>query len=211
MTKEHQYIKKTPTDTFVSFNLYDKNGMIISEHPGRICFSDVSYELIPAEADHLTFWKDKSVIPYNFETCKRWTEHINWCGFPCSIAEVKNRIVWTFKLSDFKYKLHFVCALTLARTLAEKGICHLVELYFDSLAENPKLDKFEALQLAHRNIDKVCDYYEYNTNHMVTFPGNGSATVSKREFLDNLAREGSLMAVERAGRLTDLWRGLNKA
>ena len=104
MTKEYSYNIKARPDTSVSYNLYDKNGMIISEHPGRICFSDVSYELIPAEADHLTFWTDKSVIPYNFETCKRWTEHINWCGFPCSIAEVKNRIVWTFKLSDFKYK-----------------------------------------------------------------------------------------------------------
>ena len=182
MEKEYKCNPKTETDTCVSFSLYDKEGMIIRPYPREICFSAVSYEVIPPETDHLTYWKDKVKIPYSFEICERWTKDITECGFPCSISQTKGAIVWKFNLSDFKYKLHFVCALTLARALAEKGVCRLVELYFGLLEKNPKMNKFEALQLAHRNIEDVCEYFEYNNNHMVTYPSNGDTVTKKRIF-----------------------------
>lgn len=81
------------------------------------------------------------------------------------------------KLKDFEYKSHFISTLMLVRCLTETGICKVPHVYFQLMDKNPGADKFQTMQDAH----KAQSYG--NTNHMITWDGNGK-NVSKQVLFD---------------------------
>lgn len=78
---------------------------------------------------------------------------------------------------DYEDKNHFFSALSLVRCLIQSGINKVPEEYFKLMDEDPKRDKLEACQDAHRIVtrkDKPYDPKMYAPDdHMVTYDGNG--------------------------------------
>lgn len=87
------------------------------------------------------------------------------------------------KLSDYKYKSHLVSALMLVRCLTETGICKVPEIYFQMLDANPNLDRFDALQTAHKKLHDM--NISANSNHMITYRANSANNVSMETLLKN--------------------------
>lgn len=82
------------------------------------------------------------------------------------------------ELKDYEDKNHLFSTLSLIRCLTESGICRVPEEYFKLMDQNPKRDKLEACQLAHKKVSsrelrKYDPYHYANTGHMVTWDGNG--------------------------------------
>lgn len=84
-------------------------------------------------------------------------------------------------LKDFEYKSHFISTLMLVRCLTESIICKVPEIYFKMIDENPRADKFDTMQTAHKKLGTYGHNDSYhNTNHMITYDGNGSNTTREK-------------------------------
>lgn len=113
------------------------------------------------------------------------------------------------RLSDFKYKSHLISTLMLVRCLTETGICLVPDIYFEMLDKNPNLDKFDAIQTAHKDLNKRMSKHNYNYNHMITWVDNGS-NVDRQTLLARYENCGHNVWTKEARNLgqTDKWRGV---
>jgi len=93
-------------------------------------------------------------------------------------------------IRDYEDKNHFFSTLSLIRCLIQSGINKVPEEYFKLMDADPKLDKLEAVQNAHKIISKDDMSYDprvyIQTGHMVTFDGNGQ-NVTKEQLLKRFA------------------------
>lgn len=78
------------------------------------------------------------------------------------------------KLSNYEYKLHYLSTFMLIRCLIEYKINEIPDMYFSMLDENPKADKFDLIQIAHKQ-----DIFGGHSGHMITFHGNGGEYIPK--------------------------------
>lgn len=91
-------------------------------------------------------------------------------------------------LKDYKDKSHLFSTLSLIRMLSESYYDTVPETYFNMMDKDPTLDKFQALQDAH----KKCNT---SGGHCVTYNGNGD-NVSHKELMKRFDKHGD-----------DLWEG----
>ncbi len=111
------------------------------------------------------------------------------------------------KVDDFKYKAHFVGTLMLLRCLTESLICKVPEIYFQMMDENPDADKFEVLQNAHKRLGEYGHNDSWhNTNHMVTYEGNG-ANITKQKLWARYEKCGLKVLGDGSSRQSDKWNG----
>lgn len=117
------------------------------------------------------------------------------------------------KLGDYTYKSHLVSGLMLVRCLTESLICKVPGIYFEMVDKNPNLDKFQALQDAHKSLGSH-DWYDsnrrHNTNHMITHKDNGP-NVTKEKLFKNYQACGVLTLDHKGHNLGQLpkWNGNN--
>jgi len=180
MSEECKYYNDTnvPNNTSVWFKTLDENDAVIMDYAGRACFSDLTYYKIDPRVKKILIYHTKQMTPYKFDAIKRWIEEINLLGFPCECLEVADKYEFIVKLSDYTWKAHLISTLMLIRALYEYGINKVPEFYLTALDKNATLDRFELLQLAHK--DPRLNRYS-NTNHMITSYQNGSGAISKQE------------------------------
>jgi hypothetical protein len=111
-----------------------------------------------------------------------------------------------FNLSKFNYKSEAMITLFLIRNLHERGVRYMVDYYFKLLHENPKADKFEVLQNAHKMVNIQYNDNEYSsTNHMVTHSQNGN-NVTRKQLNANIAKTKAGVYGEYDS-MSVLWRG----
>ena len=173
----------------VSFSLLDKNGDVLRKHEEAACFSILSQYSIPKDIRSIRIFHKKSLVPYNNKSVERWIADINEAGFPCSLipAEKSGEDAYVFEVNfkNFTYKAHLIHTLMLIRALYERYICVVPEIYFQMMDKNPSLDKFHAIQLAHRYDFKDHPHSGWqNSNHMITYNGNGKP-ISYEKLLEN--------------------------
>lgn len=182
------YHEKNLTDLSVSYQTLNEDDKLIYDYHQQGCFSALSYGTIPSEVKKVVVIRRLRCIPYVIEIVRKWVEEISGLGFPCTLMETKQHGEQTCNfvvdLAQYKWKAHFISTLMLIRALYETGIACTPERYFTLLEEKPDGDKFEMLQNAHRTISKCKDGVYYNTNHMITYSGNGN-NVSFDELLKN--------------------------
>ena len=85
------------------------------------------------------------------------------------------------RVKDFEYKSHFISTLMLVRCLTETEICKVPEIYFQMMDADPATNKFDAMQTAHKKLGPYGHENHYhNTNHMITYDGNGSNVTQEK-------------------------------
>jgi len=207
MPEYKHYKSDTKTDTYVSFKFLDDKNNVIATHGPHACFSLITYSAIPDTCKKIVFFRDISTIPYNLDIIKKWIAELNELDFPCQVECEKSNekvINFTIDLKDFQKKIVVNCTLQLIRCLTESYICYVPDIYFNILDQNPKIDKFIALQDAHRK----CPMYA-NTNHMITCNGNGN-NITKEIFLERVQNH-RIKTYDNNGygdcNISSLWRG----
>lgn len=188
--------------TYVDFKLFDKNGMLISDHPDRQCFFEINYGAIPSRTHKIVIGRNINRIPYDAKIIELWIKELNELGFPCQVEVKKKFVYFSILLDDFTYKAHLMCTLSLIRCLFEDYICIVPERYFNILAGDKSIDKFIALQDAHRNLGDGFNYA--NTNHMVTYRVNGN-NVTKEELFERIKNTGYNVFTSQRIALSALW------
>jgi hypothetical protein len=78
-------------------------------------------------------------------------------------------------IKDYDNKTHLFSTLTLIRMLSENYYDKVPELYFEMLDKDPKMDKLQAIQDAHKATNT-------NGGHCVTYSGNGSNVTRDKLF-----------------------------
>jgi len=91
-------------------------------------------------------------------------------------------------LKDYKDKSHLFSTLSLIRMLSESYMDHVPERYFEMIDSDPSVDKFQALQTAHKQ-------GSVSGGHAVTFEGNGT----------NISHSALMKRFEKTS--ADLWDG----
>lgn len=176
---------------YVWFKLLGNKGEIKRDYPNSACFAPILHNAIDNDAGGVQVYHERTAVPYPIPAIERWINDINELGFPCSFQTPcqdcnPDKYSFNVKFSDYEYKAHLASTLMLIRALYERGICRVPEIYFNMLDENPKADKFEVLQNAHKELTNHFDshdYYAYpNTNHMITNAGNGKNITKKALF-----------------------------
>lgn len=192
------YNAATRVVSTVDYKLLDAVGNVNNEYNFAACFANISQATIPPEVDAILIHHKKELIPYNTESITRWINDINEIGFPCSyishsdqnkdsvarsfdkrllcyeniLSKLTNCHCFFVKLDEYENKPHLVSTLMLIRALYERGICKVPDLYMQLMDNEPAADKLEILQVAHKTPQTYEDYA--NSNHMVTFRGNGN-------------------------------------
>lgn len=167
--------KDIPNNVRVWFKTLDKDGNVIRDYTNQACFSDLTYYGISSAVKKIIIYNQKKLTPYKFNAVKRWIKEINKLGFPCSCSENDETFEFTVNLDEYTWKAHLISTLMLIRALIEGGINKVPEFFLTAIDADPKIDKFQALQDAHK--DSRMRYY--NSNHMITYQGNGRNVDSK--------------------------------
>lgn len=146
------------------------------------CFYHITYGAIQKDVTKIILFHPREKVPYKRVDIKRFIDDLNDMGFPCYYKLNNDKeIRIELKLEDYKKKTHLTSTLTLLRCLWEgTQISTIPEAYFQILDKDKKVDKFIALQDAHR---QVMPY----VGHVVTAKTNGN-NIDKEEFFKKLAQ-----------------------
>ena len=189
------YNKNAQPNIRVNFKLLDDNGCVIRSYSDEACFSNITYYAIPKRTAAILIHHSKDLVPYDVSAIERWINDLNEIGFPCAYIG-SNAVEHNFQINikDYKYKVHFISTLMLIRALYESGICMVPDIYFQLVDANPTIDKFDALQTAHKPTRSKKEFLSrwYNTNHMVTYDGNGSGENVKKDTLFERYKDSKL-------------------
>jgi len=179
-----KYYRERDTNTHVWFKLLDINGNVIKDHSDEICFASILMYPIPKETAIIHIWHNRSTLPYDIEEIERWINDLNEMDFPCAyIGSNADHYNFQINVCDYEYKSHLMGTLMLLRMLTETGLCMVPEIYFQMMDADPKADKFDILQTAHKKPREHNRFYGIgNTGHMVTFDGNGRNVVKEKLF-----------------------------
>ncbi len=101
-------------------------------------------------------------------------------------------------LKDYSDKSHLFSTLSLIRMLSESYFDDVPEKYFQMLDENPTMDKFEALQNAHKNSNT-------SSGHCVTYSNNGENITLKQLMSRFKQKSADLWSGELS--INECWRG----
>jgi len=180
----HNSIPIDDRESYIYYECLDEtNKQVFSKND--ICFRDLSLNTIPLDYKFIRIHRDKSRIPYNENSISKWIAEINQLGFYCTFFVKDTVYYFVVEISKFGSKPHLIYTLQLIRAMFERGLCYVPEIYFSILEENPNIDKFQALQNAHKDIYHLRPFVGANPNHAVTSIYNGK-NVSKAEFINRL-------------------------
>jgi hypothetical protein len=147
------------------FWLLDVNGVVVSKHEPRICFGDIFQYSIPDNVESILVFKNKTKVPYDEDAIVRWIDDISTMGFPCAFLGGNDYdYIWQLLVQDFDNKPQMMSVLSLIRLLYETNGCKIPQIYFQMIDKDPDIDRFEALQIAHKKMDA----YYIDTDHLVT-------------------------------------------
>jgi len=182
----------------VFYKTFNENGeVILDKSSGQICFYVLTSRPIDLTTSKIEISHPLSKIPYSEESISKWIAEIAELGFPCSVHFDKNNAYFTIELKYFKYKLLLTSTIQLIHALYEPGVLLVPENYFEllqvNLLQEEKIDKFIALQTAHKLIQGYSkDFGSAASAHMITFKANGARNITKEEFNQKLANTNFL-------------------
>jgi hypothetical protein len=115
-------------------------------------------------------------MAYDAEQIEKWVSDLSSMGFKHKyLGEWGAQTIFRIDLADMETKDQFCSTLTLIRCLYERGSSRVPDLYLQTIEEYPDIDKFEALQNAHKH--PSLGYL--NRGHNVTFKGVPNITLEK--------------------------------
>lgn len=207
---------ETPTDTYVSYRLVDDKGQTIKTYENHACFSSVTYAAIPPDARYIVVYRSLSKVPYAHPVIQHWIKEISLLGFPCSVRRTgrgKDSVIEVaIDLKDYALKMHVSATLQLIRCLWETGCALVPDIYFRMLKDRRLgLDvRFDLLQDAHKEVrdkkhEEASGGYA-NTNHQVTYKGNGS-NVGREVLFKRLKATAHSVYSGEYSTLDSLWNG----
>lgn len=188
----------------VFYHTLDQNDHLIEEYKD-VCFRDISVWAIPENVKKIVVIHPLSRIPYHPEFIPQWIKEINNLGFPCNFVIKNNDAHFSVELKHIEYKNHLIYTLQLIRVLFETGLCYVPELYFDLIEKDSNIDRFIALQIAHKNLELLRPYVCSNANHAITSLYNGAGNITKAQFLERLSKTIGIYSDGRTA-YTFLWR-----
>jgi hypothetical protein len=160
-TKEYYKVDQ-PLNASAFFKFLNDKNEVIPEGNGyqtyaqgtaRACYGSFFAGAIPQKATKILVFHTRPTVPYTRVAIKRYIDDLNELGFPCHyMRNLTNEIRIEFRFKEYKYKVHLLSALTLIRVLWEHAYAKIPEIYFQAMDANPKADKFEELQKAHKKI-----------------------------------------------------------
>jgi hypothetical protein len=178
------------TDASVDYKVLDKDGRELDKKAGWACFSSLTYDSIPRNIDRIVVTRGANELPYDQAAIVLWINDLTALGFPVEVSFPNGGpVTFTLHLKDYDRKVHLSSALSLVRCLWEQTICLVPDVYLTRIKKASSLTaKWKILQDSHRAIKDMKrppGHYGANTNHMVTYAGNGE-NISRAAFWDKV-------------------------
>jgi hypothetical protein len=209
LTGPYRYYKTdTLTAQAVSYRAFDAYGTVLFSEIENQCFSGLTYNPIPSNVAKIEVTWPLEKIPYDEPVIVRWIDHISEMGFTNIVRFEGGEAVFAIDVAQYKWKRHLGSTLMLIRALWEMGVCLVPELYFDLLRKKRSIDKFTALQIAHKSIKKHEIGSYAASNHMITYQGKGDANITAANFWKKL-ENGDIPVYHSKyvyGGISDMWR-----
>lgn len=149
------------------------------------CFASI-FHTIPETAVACYVWHPADSMGYGEEEIRHWIADISELGFECEyMGEWDNKAFFRIDIAKMETKNQFCSTLTLIRCLYEQGSARIPDLYFQALEENPNMDKFEALQNAHKHPS----HQWLGLGHNVTSKDNGLPNITLDVLFERFRKE----------------------
>lgn len=191
------YFKQRKQDVYVTYVLENKEEK--NEQVRRACYADM-FNKVDKKWESVLLRENMDRVGYDEPEIKRWVDDLNEMGFPCQLEGVDETVRIRLTFGEFKSKAHLCSTLSLLRLLWENGLDKIPEAYFGMVDADPNIDKIDALQTAHKNLNA-------GMGHAVTGPYNGKANVEKKLLLERLSQGIGIHAMREGYRLVnETWR-----
>lgn len=156
MDKNYFRGERSLTQDWVTYFVTDIDNNILHKAQGAACFSYFFHNAMNKSAANVYLAHPTQKMAYDESEIQRYAADLSGMGFKFTwLGEWGESTIFQIKLEDMETKDQFCSTLTLIRTLFESNSARVPEQYFRMLDENPEVDKFQALQNAHR---KICPY-----------------------------------------------------
>ena len=145
------------TQNYVFYFVVDKNNEIVTKsgYDGMYgwqsaCFGHI-FRRLPETATSVYVFHSTKLMGYNEPEIIRYINDLCEMGFKCEYLGCSlENTVFRINLKDMETKNQFGSTLTLIRCLYEANSVKIPERYLVALDNDPTMDKFEALQNAHK-------------------------------------------------------------
>lgn len=155
--KTMHYDIGVPVNSYVDYCFVDEKGEIVWKNKNTACFAELFFgSAMTRSVKEVRIIRELSLFPYPRAAILAFVFDLNHMGFPMSCSMAKNGdgvdvVVIKFQVKDYDRKIHLKAAMTLTRCLWEVSICHVAGRYFQIIHDNPMVDRFDALQSAHKD------------------------------------------------------------
>lgn len=162
---------------YLNFFFLSKNRELISRHLKEICFAYLNRSVFNPTAKYIQLIHPENKVPYSKDFVESFIKDLNEMGFYCKLSKPfwgkgswsyndtvlnENDYVFELDLKKFEKRVHLLNTLVMIRTLIEPFADRVPSYYKEIIEANPSVDKFIALQQAHKKIDK-----RVNVGHIV--------------------------------------------
>ncbi len=172
----------------MSYIMLDESKQQITRYENAACFAKVINFVLSKAVKFIEVFHDKINVPYSDDTCARWVDAMNECGFPAKFRSNASCIFIELDLNNYVYKHHLASALMLTRALYENGMSLVPEKFFQLLDTDPGIDKFDAIQTAHKSIPLAQGFVIAPTAHMIISLRPGCKNIGRDKAFANFAK-----------------------